>query len=226
MQRSHNLVIESAVLSTPSSQPYPKVQPSQRKSNGIVQFQKQTYQKAKKRTVLLLYPARVLLYCLGHDARSFFDRRLLLPFGSEHVQLKAVPFINPPLLFGKELEAGNFSLCECGVCQSSKVGRCVFLSSLLRDVSHFVHVPSYRSREYPLRTALQKLIHEKSQVREYEAANIETKELGCVPNAQFEANMRRRRVLESWVFDLTRDLICFTKEVSRCSLRVKVRREA
>lgn len=63
------------------------------------------------------------------------------------------------------------------------------------------------SGKNPLCTALQELIHQQSQVCEDEAADIEAEELGCVANAQFEAHMRRRRVLQARVLNLSRDLI-------------------
>ncbi len=62
--------------------------------------------------------------------------------------------------------------------------------------------------EYPLSPPLHELINQRAQVRQHKPTNIKPKELGCVPNAQLQPHMRRRRALKTRIFDLTGDLIC------------------
>lgn len=61
--------------------------------------------------------------------------------------------------------------------------------------------------EYPLGTSLNVLIHQLRQIGQHKAADVESKELGCVANAQFQPNMRRRRVSEARILDLSGYLI-------------------
>ena len=60
----------------------------------------------------------------------------------------------------------------------------------------------------PLRASLDELVHQQAQVGQDEAADVESEEFSRVADAKFEADVRLRRVLEPWVFDLTGDLIC------------------
>jgi hypothetical protein len=67
---------------------------------------------------------------------------------------------------------------------------------------------AFGSGKSPLRASLDELVHEQAQIGQDEAANVEGEELGRVADAEFEADVRLRRVLEARVFDLTSDLIC------------------
>lgn len=72
--------------------------------------------------------------------------------------------------------------------------------------------PSLSLRKYPFRTLFHKFVHQQAQIRKYEPTNIESEKLGCVANTEFQSNMRRRRVLESRVFDLACNLICSSEK--------------
>lgn len=63
-------------------------------------------------------------------------------------------------------------------------------------------------RERPLCASLDELVHQQAQVSQDEAAHEESKELRRMANAELEANVRLRRVLEARIFDLASDLIC------------------
>jgi hypothetical protein len=78
---------------------------------------------------------------------------------------------------------------------------------------------AFGSGESPLRASLDELVHQQAQVGQDEAANVESEELGRVADAEFEADVRLRRVLEPWVFDLTGDLIC-VQEKDRLAMSV------
>jgi hypothetical protein len=67
---------------------------------------------------------------------------------------------------------------------------------------------SWQSSKRPLRPPLDELIHQKAQIGQNEAAHVESEELRCMANAELEADVRLRRVLEPWVFDLAGNLIC------------------
>ena len=67
---------------------------------------------------------------------------------------------------------------------------------------------AFRLSKSPLGASLDKLVHQQAQVGQDEAANVESEELGRVADAEFEADVRLRRVLEPWVFDLTGNLVC------------------
>jgi hypothetical protein len=62
--------------------------------------------------------------------------------------------------------------------------------------------------ERPLRTPLNKLVHQQSQVSQNKATHEKREELRCMPDAQLEADVRLRRVLEARIFDLASDLVC------------------
>jgi hypothetical protein len=63
------------------------------------------------------------------------------------------------------------------------------------------------SNQNPLRTPLDELIHQSPNICQHEATHIEPEELCCVTDAQFQANVSRRRALEAGIFDLASDLI-------------------
>lgn len=66
----------------------------------------------------------------------------------------------------------------------------------------------------PLGAPLDKLVNQHANVREQEPADVEAKELCRVTCAEFEADVRRGRMFESWIFDLARYQICKAHEIS------------
>lgn len=75
-------------------------------------------------------------------------------------------------------------------------------------VKHSDRVHKAPSHKNPLAAPLDKLVQHERNVVEDEAADVEAKELGRMPRAQLEANVRGRTVLETRVFDLASDLVC------------------
>lgn len=77
------------------------------------------------------------------------------------------------------------------------------LSALIR---HFIN--GLRPlNENPLASALDKLVEEHRQVLQHETANVECEELGSMPSAKFETDLRLVLVSKARVFDLSGDLI-------------------
>ena len=80
--------------------------------------------------------------------------------------------------------------------------------------------------ERPLRTPLDELVHQQAQVGQDEATHEEREELCRVTDAELQADVRLRRVLEARIFDLASDLICeertklvsgyFSDEINAC----------
>ena len=80
--------------------------------------------------------------------------------------------------------------------------------------------------ERPLRASLDELVHQQAQVGQDEATHEEREELCRVTDAELQADMRLRRVLEARIFDLASDLICeertnlvsglFSEEINAC----------
>lgn len=66
----------------------------------------------------------------------------------------------------------------------------------------------HQSSQRPLRSPLDKLIHQQPQIGQNEATDVESEELRRVADAQLETDMRLRRVLEARIFDLASDLVC------------------
>lgn len=66
--------------------------------------------------------------------------------------------------------------------------------------------------ERPLRASFDELVHQQAQVSQNEATHEEREELCRMTNAQLEADVRLRRVLEARIFDLASDLICNEKQ--------------
>ena len=62
--------------------------------------------------------------------------------------------------------------------------------------------------ERPLRASLDELVHQQAQVGQDEATHEEREELCRVTDAELEADVRLRRVLEARIFDLASNLIC------------------
>jgi len=65
-----------------------------------------------------------------------------------------------------------------------------------------------RSYKNPFATPLEKLIKHQRNVRKYKATYIKAKEFGGMAGRKLKTDVRRRRVLEAWVFDLASDLVC------------------
>jgi hypothetical protein len=66
------------------------------------------------------------------------------------------------------------------------------------------------SSQNPFTAPLDELVKHQADIVQRKAADVETKELGCITCAQFQADMRLRRVLQARVLDLTCDLVCRT----------------
>lgn len=64
-----------------------------------------------------------------------------------------------------------------------------------------------RLNQNPFTASFNKFVQHDADVIQYESTNIETKELSCVPCAKLEADMRLGGMFESWILDLTRDLV-------------------
>jgi hypothetical protein len=73
-----------------------------------------------------------------------------------------------------------------------------------RHKGHGFHVSL---SERPLRASLDELVHQQAQVGQDEATHEEREELCRVTDAELEADMRLRRVLEARIFDLASNLI-------------------
>ena len=78
-----------------------------------------------------------------------------------------------------------------------------------RHKGHGFHVSL---SERPFRASLDELVHQQAQVGQDEATHEEREELCRVTDAQLEADVRLRRVLEARIFDLASDLICNEKQ--------------
>lgn len=65
----------------------------------------------------------------------------------------------------------------------------------------------HQSSQRPLRSPLNELVHQQSQIRQNEPTDVESEELRSVADAQLETNVRLRRVLEARIFDLASDLV-------------------
>lgn len=97
----------------------------------------------------------------------------------------------------------------CLACCAKKAANT--LKSAVVVIQHGLHRAVTRSRKDPLRASLDELVEKSAQICQYEATNVETKELGCVPNAQFEPNVGLRSAFEAGVHHLACNLICRTK---------------
>lgn len=64
-----------------------------------------------------------------------------------------------------------------------------------------------QSSKRPLRPPLDKLIHQRAQVRQHEAADVKREKLRRVPDAELQPHVRLRAVLQARVFDLAGDLV-------------------
>jgi len=65
-----------------------------------------------------------------------------------------------------------------------------------------------RSRQHPLATALDKLVQQQAHVRQHETADVEPKELGRVPRAQLQPDLRLVGMTQPGILHLPRDLVC------------------
>jgi len=59
----------------------------------------------------------------------------------------------------------------------------------------------------PFRAPLDVLVDKHADIAKHKAADVEAKELGRVSRAELETNVCWRRVPETWIFDLSCDLI-------------------
>lgn len=78
-----------------------------------------------------------------------------------------------------------------------------------KPVPQTAECPSSSSQN-PFTAPLDELVKHQADVVQRKAADVETKELGCITRAQFQADVRLRRVLQARVLDLTCDLVCRT----------------
>lgn len=62
--------------------------------------------------------------------------------------------------------------------------------------------------QHPLTPPLNELIQHHRHIRKHKATDIEPEELSRMACREFESDVRRGGVLEAWVFDLARDLVC------------------
>ena len=86
------------------------------------------------------------------------------------------------------------------------------LRSLLLSSSRLsFSLPSFSS-QHPLAPPLDEFIQHEPNVREDEAADVEREELRSVACTQLQSDVRLRRMLEAWIFDLARDLICRARQ--------------
>lgn len=64
-----------------------------------------------------------------------------------------------------------------------------------------------KSRKDPLGPSFDKFIKHDANVIDHESANIESEEFGRVVDAELEPEVCLRRMLQPWIFYLSRDLI-------------------
>ena len=107
-------------------------------------------------------------------------------------------------------KAATFTHSKYSTLQRARIVSCFysgFLASLRCE--RFLRFAPKPSRQYPLAAPLDKLIQHHAHIIHDEPANIESKKLGGVAGAEFEPHVCGRGMLESGIFNLTGDLICW-----------------